>query len=356
MNAAALAALDRLEPVHYVGPIDPPVLLREKALSKLMRVVGGRGDFAAFSQLRLKAIAEEVACKCNIYGTLDFFHGFTPWILTAPKRPYIAWSDCTFRDYIDIYHSREQFGHTDLQRIELAEAAWLQAAQRVFFTSEWAASRAIQHYRINEERVGVVGIFGELDAPVQDAYRGGKYFVLISTDFAGKGGPVALAALREVKKRHADASLVVIGDKPRRGAATSGVEFVGYLRKENPVEHARFRNILGGARALVHPTKRDIAPLVLIEAGYCGCPVIASRRFAIPEVVDDRITGLLVDDPCQVDQVASSMTWMLEQEDQYQRMREAAWHRARRQSKQLFEERLRILVREVLSGNKAEAL
>jgi glycosyltransferase involved in cell wall biosynthesis len=353
MNAAAFAAISRSEASHYVGPINPPVILWQKALSKFRRVAGSQGAFFFFSQRRLEAIAEEVHSKYQADARLDFFHGFTPWILTRPHRPYIAWSDCTFRDYVDIFHYREQFRHDDLERIEQAEAAWLKNAHRVLFTSDWAAERAVSHYALDARRVGSVGIFGEIEMPAHDAYAGGKEFAFISTNFEAKGGRIVLSAFREVRKRHSDASLIIVGDQPPGVAAECGMSFAGFLRKEVPEEYQRLLQILRRVRALVHPTKNDISPLLIIEAGYLGCPVISSRRFAIPELVDHERTGLLLDDSSQVSTVTSAMCWMLEHADEYQQMREAAWAKARGlHSKRKFEERLLACVREVVPGDR----
>ena len=65
--------------------------------------------------------------------------------------------------------------------------------------------------------------------------------------------------------------------------------------------------------------KKDISPLLVIEAGYL--PVISSRRFAIPELVDHERTGLLLDDSSQASTVTSAMCWMLEHANEYQQMR-----------------------------------
>ena len=347
MNATAYAAISKLAVVHYAGPLNPPVFLWQKMQFKLLRVAGLAGDFFYFSQQRLEAIAHAVRAKCLSEARLDFFHGFTPWILTKPQRPYIAWSDCTFSDYMDVYHRREQFRHKDIQRIEQAEAAWLRNARRVVFTSDWAAERAVSEYALDSTRVRVVGIFGEIEVPARDAYAGGKQFAFVSTDFEAKGGRIVLEALREVRKRHPEASLIVVGDQPPDAAAQPGVDFVGFLRKEVPEQQRRFQDILGRARAVVHPTKSDISPLLLIEAGYLGSPVISSRRFAIPELVEDGCTGVLLDEPSQAN-VAGAMSWMLEHEDEYRQMRETAWAKAREQhSKIRFEERLLSCVREI---------
>lgn len=347
MNVAAYSAVSSLEPTCYVGPINPPVILAEKAASKFRRVAGLKGNFFFFSERRLKKIADEVHAQCRADARLDFFHGFTPWILTQPRRPYMAWSDCTFHDYVDIFHRRGQFSPHDLRRIEQAEAAWLNQARFVMFTSRWAADRAISHYALDALRVASVGIFGEIEMPLRDAYDAGTDFAFISTNFQAKGGPTVLAAFREVRKAHPAASLTIVGDAPSNLAAEPGVSFAGYLRKEIPAEHQRLAEILGRARALVHPTQSDIAPLLLVEAGYLGCPVISSRKFGIPELVEDRCTGLLLDDPSQPAMVADAMRWMLEHDGRYRKMREAAWSNARQlHSRQKFEECLLGFVRE----------
>ena len=349
MNAAAFSAINKFESTHYVGPVNPPVIAPQKAWSKLRRVAGGRGSFFFFSGRRLQTIADEVHAKCKAEARLDFFHGFTPWIATRPGRPYIAWSDCTFRDYVDIYHRREQFRRDDLERLEHAEAEWLRKADRVLFTSNWAVERAVREYSLDARRVASVGIFGELEMPPSDAYAGRKEFAFVSTNFEAKGGCVVLAAFREVRRLHPDASLVIVGDHPPRGACEPGVIFTGFLRKEVPEECRRFREILAGACAIVNATSSDICPLLFVEAGYFGCPVISTRKFAIPEIVDDRNTGFLLDDSPNPSALAEAMSRTLERTDEYPRMREAAWAKARGlHSREQFEERLRSCLGQVV--------
>ena len=55
---------------------------------------------------------------------------------------------------------------------------------------------------------------------------------------------------------------------------------------------------LGGARALLHLINFDEPfGLSVIEAMACGTPVIASRRGSMPELIEDGVTGFLVDTP-----------------------------------------------------------
>jgi glycosyltransferase involved in cell wall biosynthesis len=346
MNVAAYDALSKIETIQYVGPIAPPPLYRQKVLSKLLRVAGLRGDFFFYSRKRLEQIAFEVGARCEPKARLDFFHGFTPWILTAPPRPYVGWSDCTFHDYINIYHRPEMFRAADLDRIERAEAEWLKKACCVGFSSDWTARRTVEYYALDASRVHSVGAFGEIEMPEADGYAGQKQFVFVSTDFEAKGGPTVLSAFRLVRDLHPEASLVIVGAKPKETTSEQSITFTGYLRKEIPEERARFRAILGASRALVHPTSSDISPLIIVEAGYFGCPAISVRKFAIPSLVDHKVTGLLLDETSDVSAVAGAMNWILEHERQYRLMRGNTWTMARKEnSKEAFERRMQALVR-----------
>jgi glycosyltransferase involved in cell wall biosynthesis len=64
------------------------------------------------------------------------------------------------------------------------------------------------------------------------------------------------------------------------------------------VGEARKRRLLAAARCLLLPTLApETSSLVAMEAMAAGCPVIAYPSGAIPEVIEDGVTGFLVDGP-----------------------------------------------------------
>ena len=70
-----------------------------------------------------------------------------------------------------------------------------------------------------------------------------------------------------------------------------GVEFVG------EISDARKADFLGGAIALLTPIDwPEPFGLVMIEAMACGTPVIAFNRGSAPEIVEDGLTGFVVED------------------------------------------------------------
>jgi len=84
--------------------------------------------------------------------------------------------------------------------------------------------------------------------------------------------------------------------------------------------------------------------------------VISTRKFAIPEIIEDGRTGLLLDDSSQPGALANAMAWMLEHGYEYQQMREVAWAKARDlHSKTKFEERLGACICESVAEERVPA-
>jgi glycosyltransferase involved in cell wall biosynthesis len=70
-----------------------------------------------------------------------------------------------------------------------------------------------------------------------------------------------------------------------------GIEYLG------EVDHLKKVSLLQGARATLFPIEWDEPfGLVMIESMACGTPVIATRWGAVPEVIEDGRTGIVVDD------------------------------------------------------------
>jgi glycosyltransferase involved in cell wall biosynthesis len=69
---------------------------------------------------------------------------------------------------------------------------------------------------------------------------------------------------------------------------------VKYIGEINEAQKGRF---LGRARALLFPIDwAEPFGLAVIEAMACGTPVIATRRGSMPEVIDEGVSGFIVDD------------------------------------------------------------
>jgi glycosyltransferase involved in cell wall biosynthesis len=91
------------------------------------------------------------------------------------------------------------------------------------------------------------------------------------------------------------------------------VEFIG------EIGDAQKSAFLGNARALLFPIDwPEPFGLVMIEAMACGTPVIAFRHGSVPEIIEDGVTGFIVDDVAQAIDAASRVTelsrWRIREE------------------------------------------
>lgn len=118
--------------------------------------------------------------------------------------------------------------------------------------------------------------------------------------FVGRIAPEKAPHLAVEAARAADLPLLMAGvvEDIHRGYAESvlsgvgdGVEYLGALHRD------QLAPLLGEALALIMPLAWDEPfGLVVVEALASGTPVVAWRRGAMPEIVDDGVTGFLVDD------------------------------------------------------------
>jgi glycosyltransferase involved in cell wall biosynthesis len=165
-----------------------------------------------------------------------------------------------------------------------------------------------------------------VEPPDADTWDGASLkLVTLAMKFRQKGGDLVLDAYRKLKPQFPGLTWHIIGGPPEGNwEKLEGIVYEGVLQPDEPAGLARLRELLAGAFLLVHPTREDTNPLVLTEAAYFGCPAVSVRRFAIPELVVDGETGVLVDFPPEAGSVAAAIARLLEEPNRYRRMRVAA--------------------------------
>ncbi|MFC5727771.1 MULTISPECIES: glycosyltransferase family 4 protein [Nocardioides] len=104
-----------------------------------------------------------------------------------------------------------------------------------------------------------------------------------------------------------DLRLQLVGDGPERARIEAAVEVSGAADR---VSFAGFQQepapFLRSADLVVLPSAAEACPMALLQAMACAVPVIASRAGGIPEIVRDRVDGLLVDTGSE-DQLAAAL-------------------------------------------------
>ncbi len=130
--------------------------------------------------------------------------------------------------------------------------------------------------------------------------------VMVSVLRPRKGHEVAIEAVARLRERVPQLVLLVAGDGPSRehveGLARPLGDAVVCCGHRHDV-----LDVIAASDLVLHPTHMDAFPTSLLEAGLAGLPVVATRVGGIPEIVVHGATGLLVDAPPAVDDVAAAL-------------------------------------------------
>ncbi len=118
-----------------------------------------------------------------------------------------------------------------------------------------------------------------------------------------KGFEVLIRAMALLRDRGSPATLCLIGDGVERARLEELVRLLGLgsrVRLLGARTQPQVRRVLRQARLMAVPSvvaadgNQDALPTVLLEAGACGIPAVATRVAGIPEIVRHGETGVLV--------------------------------------------------------------
>ena len=118
------------------------------------------------------------------------------------------------------------------------------------------------------------------------------YLLYLGRFVSGKGPLVAIDVARQlgIKLWLAGPSNPYFRERVLPLVDNQLIHYAGY------VTGAERTRLLGGARALVYPIQYPEAfGLVLVEAMLCGTPIAAMRLGAVPEIVEENVSGFTTD-------------------------------------------------------------
>jgi glycosyltransferase involved in cell wall biosynthesis len=176
-----------------------------------------------------------------------------------------------------------RYGHGWFAR----EAAVYRSAAALATFSENAARSLVRDYGVEAERVHVVGAGANVFPETAPRRDDGRTVTFVGYDFARKGGLVLLEAMALLRRRVPGARLLVAG-APAPARLPAGVAFLG------PVEPDELPALLTQSTVFALPTLQEPFGLAFLDAMACGLPCVGTRVEAVPEIVRDGETGLLV--------------------------------------------------------------
>jgi glycosyltransferase involved in cell wall biosynthesis len=134
---------------------------------------------------------------------------------------------------------------------------------------------------------------------------------MVSTLRPEKCHEVAFASIVAVRSRFPDVRLLVAGDGPTRPRLDALAHEVG----DETVIMAGHRDdamaVMDAADVLLHPSRIEAFPTVLLEAMAASVPIVAPAVGGIPEIMRDGEGGILLDPPPDPARVACALERLL---------------------------------------------
>ena len=205
---------------------------------------------------------------------LELYAGYYPWPLTAP-----------------LFAARERKAARD--------------ATGLIYGSEWARQDAIERFGVPRDKVHVQPLGAgwvpeqsesEIAAAVKARPRDRVELVFLAKEWERKGGPLALSIARGLAEsgRVGEVRLNIVGVRPQLPPEDMPlVRMFGMLRRSDPQEAAKLRELLLSSHFLVVPTVAECFGLVFAEAQAFALPPVSRAVHAVPSVVLDGQTGIL---------------------------------------------------------------
>jgi glycosyltransferase involved in cell wall biosynthesis len=234
----------------------------------------------------------------------------------AERRPYVVALKGIIADEL---RNERGLVRASLQLQARWERTNTRLADRVIVPSRYSARVAAEVYRLPIERIAVVpepidvSAWRSLFASVDPAGAHPPTILSVARMYPRKRLQDLLEAAHVLRGRIPDLRVRIVGQGPELGRLraihqTLGldgtVEFLGEVsRRALAVEYV-------GADVFCLPTVQEGFGIVFAEAMIAGLPIVACRMAAVPEVVEDRRTGLLVN-PRSPDELAMAMETLL---------------------------------------------
>jgi glycosyltransferase involved in cell wall biosynthesis len=207
------------------------------------------------------------------------------------RRPFVIYTDNIMSLTERFYPAWAPLSAAQFRRWQALETRVCGAAAYVLAMSDFLRDALIADYACDPARVVCVGSGAPIVSARLDLRRWDSATALfVGRDFVRKGGRFLLDAWPRVREQLPGARLIVVGPpQPAAGSDLPGVEWRGPVESQN--ELAR---LYENASAFVLPSLFEPFGHVFLEAMGCALPCIGAAHCAMPEIISDGETGLLV--------------------------------------------------------------
>ncbi|MCB0359345.1 MAG: glycosyltransferase, partial [Bdellovibrionales bacterium] len=255
----------------------------------------------------LPAVAQDIQAK-----GFDFVHGI---LGNGPANAAMLISILTGIPFSFESHAFDLFVHFPDAAAKLAQCAFVQTE------SDYNRRYLIEECGAEPDKVEVIRLAPDIPmlSSIPENPRIPGMVVSACRLHAIKGLQYGLEAFSRVHQKMPETSYVIIGDGPERPklerfaeilGIQSAVKFAGDLPNETAAAIMSQASVFLLPCVLAKNGDRDGTPTALAEAQFLKTPVVSSKFSAIPELVEDGVTGILTE-PGNVSEIADALSALL---------------------------------------------
>lgn len=224
--------------------------------------------------------------------------GWLPFLKATDGARVAYYNDSVYAQRLDASPHWSGLGRRSRRLLERSEGEAIRNVSAVIMASRWAADDATARYGLDPARVHVVPLAANIPTPDEierSAPTGAIRLLATGVEWHRKGMDIAVQTVDELRSHGRDASLDVVGVMPPDDTwRRDHVRYHGFLSKADPAQAAELLDLYAQADVFLFPTRDEPYGIVPIEAGAYSLPVVAPALNALPEIVQDGVTGVLV--------------------------------------------------------------
>ncbi len=226
---------------------------------------------------RVKRMTKNSSSNLTLHlGTLDL-----PFFIFPKNQKHYLFCDITWNLWS--LHSTQMQGYKGklLKDAERLEQKSYDQMEHIFTISEYVKEDLITHYKINPEKISVVGTglgviqpyFGKKD------YSNGKILFVAKGRFEDKGGNLVLKAFEMASKINPNLELIIVGQNEyTEQLKGKNIKTFGFI----PIEE--LQNIFNECSLFLMPAINEPWGLVYLEALACKMPIVGLNKNSFPEI------------------------------------------------------------------------
>lgn len=298
----AKALEKNLGDVDYIGNLETKKFFEYKIKRVFSKLIYNKRYETNITPKVAKHYAAQIEKKMNGKDyDLIFCPGTVPISMVKSNIPIVIWTDACQPGLLDFYDSKDNITEESYRHGVEIEKLALDNSSLAIFSSDWAASIALNYHRINPSKVKVVP-FGanvehnksieEISKLIRTRSKNVCKLLFVGVDWVRKGGDVAFKTAKGLNELGLRTELKIVGCDPIiEGEIPDYVKPLGFISKSTEDGMKKLNSLFEESHFLIVPSIAEAYGLVFCEANSFGVPALATNLGGIPTIIKNDING-----------------------------------------------------------------